>query len=130
MKVEILYFEGCPNHVPVVEMVERVLKREGVRAEVAAIEVRDMDTASALRFLGSPSIRVNDVDIEQGRENDSPFYGCRTYSVGGKTTGVPPEEWLVDALVAPKTGKDHAAGLCNPRPELAPDHVLQDVNRL
>ncbi len=38
------------------------------------------------------------VDIEPGREEDSPFFGCRTYTVGGKTVGVPPEKWLVDAL--------------------------------
>ncbi len=98
MKVEILYFEGCPNHAPAAEMVERVLKREGIQAQVRTIEVRDAETAETLRFLGSPSVRVNGVDIEADRENDPPFYGCRTYSVSGKTSGVPPEEWLVDAL--------------------------------
>jgi len=51
-----------------------------------------------VRFLGSPSVRVNGVDIEPGREEDSPFFGCRTYTVAGKTVGVPPEMWLVDAL--------------------------------
>jgi hypothetical protein len=50
------------------------------------------------RFLGSPSIRVNGADIEPGREADSPFFGCRTYTVAGKTVGVPPERWLVEAL--------------------------------
>jgi len=98
MKVELLYFEGCPNHIPTVEMVEGVLKREGIGVEVTAIEVPDIETAQILRFLGSPSIRVNGVDIEPGRENDPPFFGCRTYSVSGRTTGVPPEQWLVDAL--------------------------------
>ncbi|MBI5420554.1 MAG: DUF2703 domain-containing protein [Deltaproteobacteria bacterium] len=105
MKVEILHFEGCPNHAPATEMVERVLRREGIQAEVRTVEVRDAETAEALRFLGSPSVRVNDVDIEPGRENDPPFYGCRTYSVSGKTTGVPPEEWLVDALRRPESKK-------------------------
>jgi len=38
------------------------------------------------------------VDIEPGRKNDPPFYGCRTYTLGGKMTGVPPVQWLVDAL--------------------------------
>jgi hypothetical protein len=98
MKVEVLYFEGCPNHIPTVEMVGGVLKREGIDAEVAAIEVPDIETAQALRFLGSPSVRVDGADIEPGREKDPPFFGCRTYSVRGRTTGVPPEQWLVDAL--------------------------------
>ena len=98
MNVEILYFEGCPNHAPALEMVERMLKQEGIRAEVRTIEVRDIETSQALRFLGSPSVRVDSVDIEPGREEDPPFFGCRTYTVAGKTVGVPPGKWLVDAL--------------------------------
>jgi hypothetical protein len=38
------------------------------------------------------------VGVETGREDDSPFFGCRTYTVGGKTVGVPLEKWLVEAL--------------------------------
>ncbi|GAB4364643.1 MAG: hypothetical protein Kow00128_06490 [Deltaproteobacteria bacterium] len=98
MKVEILYFEGCPNHTPAFELVERVLQREGIRAEVDRVEVPDFETARALRFLGSPSVRVDGVDIEPGREGDPPFFGCRTYTVEGRTSGLPPEAWLVDAL--------------------------------
>jgi hypothetical protein len=111
MKVEVLYFEGCPNHALAAEMVERVLRREGIRTEVRTVEVHDVETAQTLRFLGSPSVRVNGVDIEPGRENDLPFYGCRTYSVSGKTTGVPPEEWLVDALRRPENTE---ASCCRP----------------
>ena len=98
MKVEILYFEGCPNHAPASEMVRRVLDREKIQAEVRLIEVTNEKAAESARFLGSPSVRVNGVDIEPGREEDSPFFGCRTYTVDGKTVGVPPEKWLVDAL--------------------------------
>ncbi len=98
MKVEILYFEGCPNHAPALEMVRRVLDREKIQAEVRLIEVTNEKAAESARFLGSPSVRVNGVDIEPGREEDSPFFGCRTYTVDGKTVGVPPEKWLVDAL--------------------------------
>jgi hypothetical protein len=111
MKVEIFYFEGCPNHASAADMVERVLKREGIRAEVATIEVRDIETARAFRFLGSPSVRVDGMDIEPGRESDPSFFGCRTYTVGGKTTGVPPEKWVVDALRRPKNQK---ASCCRP----------------
>jgi hypothetical protein len=98
MKVEILYFEGCPNHVPALEMVRNVLNREKIEAEVRAIEVTNEMDAEAVRFLGSPSVRVDGVDIEPGREDDIPFYGCRTYTVDGKTVGVPPGKWLVDTL--------------------------------
>ncbi|MCL5965910.1 MAG: DUF2703 domain-containing protein [Deltaproteobacteria bacterium] len=106
MKVEVLYFKGCPNRAPVLEMIEHVLEREGIHADVAAVEVRDAEAAKALRFPGSPSVRVNGTDIEPGRGNDPPFFGCRTYTVRGKTTGVPPEQWLVEALRRHGTGND------------------------
>lgn len=109
MKVEILYFEGCPNHSSALEMVRRILDREMIDAEVLAIEVPDEKTAEALRFLGSPSVRVDGAEIEPGREDDSPFYGCRTYTVDGKTTGVPPETWLVDSL-RKRNGSTHIIG--------------------
>jgi hypothetical protein len=32
MKVEILYFSGCPNHVPAVDRVRVVLRQEGTPA--------------------------------------------------------------------------------------------------
>lgn len=98
MKVEVLYFEGCPNHAPALEMVRRVLDRENIDAEVRSIVVPDENTAGSLRFLGSPSIRVDGMDIEPGRQADPPFFGCRTYSVEGRMVGVPPENWLVKAL--------------------------------
>ncbi len=63
-KVEILYFEGCPNHRPAVECVHEVLRQEGLSAEVQELEVPDAEAAQRFRFLGSPSIRVNGVDVE------------------------------------------------------------------
>jgi hypothetical protein len=98
MKVEVFYFEGCPNHAPALDMVRRVLAREGIEAQIVSLDVQDVETATKLRFLGSPSIRVNGVDIEPGRQDDPPFFGCRTYNVPGKTVGVPPEEWLLEAV--------------------------------
>jgi len=40
------------------------------------IDVQDVETAMTLRFLGSPSIRVNGVDIEPGRQ-DGPINPSR-----------------------------------------------------
>ncbi len=110
MKVEILYFEGCPNHVHAMKMAQQVLTRERIEAQIVSLDVPDVETAKKLRFLGSPSIRVNGVDIEPGREDDPPFFGCRTYTVRGKTVGVPPEEWLADAL----RSASHKGNACVP----------------
>ncbi len=34
MKIETLYSPGCPNHLPVVERIEKVLALEALQAEV------------------------------------------------------------------------------------------------
>lgn len=93
-KVEILYFEGCPNHRPAVERVQQVIQEERLIAELAEVEVRDEATAKAVGFLGSPTIRVNGLDIEPTARGLQPFgMACRTY-----TGGLPSREIIRAAL--------------------------------
>src|SRR6516165_12543613 len=65
MKIEILYFDGCPNRRPAVEALREVLREEGVSAEIVEVNVGDASMAHKLKFLGSPTIRVNGLDVEQ-----------------------------------------------------------------
>ncbi|MCU1260557.1 MAG: hypothetical protein JWO80_3442 [Bryobacterales bacterium] len=65
MKIEVLYFEVCPNHKPAVARVDEIVKAEGISAEVSEVNVPDTSTAHEVGFLGSPSIRVNGMDVEQ-----------------------------------------------------------------
>jgi hypothetical protein len=83
MKVEVLYFEGCPNHLPTLERIKEVLQEESCDAEVREVLVPDMQTAQSVEFLGSPTVRVNGVDIEpSARERKDFGLMCRRYSEG------------------------------------------------
>jgi hypothetical protein len=83
MKVEVFYFEGCPNHKPAVELVKAVMKQQGIAAEVAEIEVPDAEVARAVGFLGSPTIRVDGLDIDpSSRAATSAVMACRCYAGG------------------------------------------------
>ena len=94
MKIEVLYFEGCPNHRPALDRLRSVLRQEGLLADVAEIEVKDEATARALRFIGSPTIRVNGLDIEvEARAVKEPAFACRRYAGGS-----PAEEMIRSAL--------------------------------
>jgi hypothetical protein len=94
MKVEILYFEGCPNHNPASDRVLEVIRDEGISAKVSEIEVPDEATAKALGFLGSPTIRINGVDIEPASRNSKESgFACRCYA-----GGLPPTEMILAAL--------------------------------
>ena len=35
MKIEVLYFDGCPNHGPAVQRIQEILEQEDVTAEVS-----------------------------------------------------------------------------------------------
>jgi hypothetical protein len=104
VKIEILYFDGCPNHEPAVERVEAVLK-ENIGATISEVNVRDAAVAREVGFLGSPSIRVNGVDIEPaGRSAQDYGMMCRTYVVNGHRQGLPSREMLREAILAAQSG--------------------------
>ena len=95
MKVEILYFSGCPNHPPAVGVVREALQKEGLSAELVEVEVKDGDTARVVGFLGSPTIRINGQDVERSARSAQGFgLSCRTYTNRGRRAGVPPLEWI------------------------------------
>lgn len=95
MKVEILYFEGCPNYRAARALVERAGSEVGVETELELIEVPDPESAQRLRFLGSPTIRVDGRDVEPGAERRSDFVlACRVYRLAAGLAGLPDEGWL------------------------------------
>jgi hypothetical protein len=94
MKIEVLVFDGCPNAAPAMELVHRVARRLAPNAEIERICVETAEDAERVRFLGSPSIRVNGRDIED-RTSEHGTLCCRTYEGG---SGVP-AEGLVEAAV-------------------------------
>ena len=106
MKIEILYFEGCPNHNSAVQRVQDVLIAEGIAAEVSEINVEETWAAHTHRFLGSPSIRVNGLDIEPAARS-ARDYGvmCRTYEVEGRREGLPSRDMLRRAILEARSGE-------------------------
>src|SRR5713226_5043154 len=99
MKVEILYFAGCPNHLPAVVRALEVLRQEGAPAEVVEVEVKDAAAARVTRFLGSPTIRIDGSDVEPAARSAQVFgLACRTYINDGYRAGVPPIEWIRAAV--------------------------------
>src|SRR5216683_180718 len=99
MNIEVLYFEGCPNHLTAIEMVREILKSLGSQDEIHQVEIRTQADAEAIAFVGSPSIRVNRADIEPWARTAKAFgLSCRTYLDGSQCSGVPSRELLRRAI--------------------------------
>lgn len=95
MKIDVLYFAGCPNHEPTVRRVREIVVRLGIVATVNEIEVRQGDDLDKLRFAGSPTVLVNDQDIDpEVRTHASYRLGCRMFD----GAGVPPAEMIERAI--------------------------------
>jgi hypothetical protein len=101
MKVDVLYFEGCPKRTPAVERVREVVQAEGLSAEVVQLEIQDEASAEAQGFLGSPTIRVNGVDIEPSARGAKPTgVSCRYYA-----GGLPSHDLIRTALREAQSGE-------------------------
>jgi hypothetical protein len=96
MKVEVLYVTDCPSHPPAVRLLKDVLAAEGIKAEVTEVLVADAQMASELKFCGSPTIRINGLDIA-GEPSGIGTFACRLYP-GSRRIGVPPIELVRYAL--------------------------------
>jgi hypothetical protein len=97
--VEILYFDGCANYEAVRELVEAAAAEIDVEPHLESIEVPDSEAAVKLRFLGSPSVRVDGRDVEPGAQERHDFaLSCRVYQTKGGLSGRPDAGWVRDAL--------------------------------
>ncbi len=99
MKVTLYYFTDCPSYTTALENLKEALQREGLPEDVETITVADGDEARAVRFLGSPTIRFNGVDVEGPEAESAGYgYGCRVYADGARMTGWPSVRQIQKAL--------------------------------
>lgn len=98
MKVEILYFDGCPTYTRAEEVLREVLAERGIETEVELVAVNTDERARELRFPGSPTIRVDGRDLFPVDERDDWRPGCRVYSTSEGMKGYPTAGMLRKAL--------------------------------
>jgi hypothetical protein len=98
--VQVLYFAGCPNYERAQELVAQVAAALGAAPRLELFEVADARAAVALRFLGSPTIRVDGHDVEPGADAREDFaFACRVYRTPRGELEVPDPTWIRRALV-------------------------------
>ena len=99
MRIELLYFDGCPSYREVLPRLRQLIAKAGLEAEVELRRIETAEEAGRERFLGSPSIRVDGVDVDPGAAGRADFgVECRLYRSGGPVTRTPPDAWIEAAL--------------------------------
>jgi hypothetical protein len=98
-RVDVLVFDGCPNVDLTVARVREAIALTGRDATVRVVHVETEARAKELAFLGSPSVRVDDVDVEEAAQSRNEYgLQCRIYDAEGRLEGAPPTAWIAAAL--------------------------------
>ena len=98
-RVECLWFDGCPNHEPARALLDDVIAAVALGTLVEAIDASDPEVAATHRFPGSPTIRVDGIDIDPSFVDPGDYTPrCRLFRTAEGLRGVPPREWIEEAL--------------------------------
>jgi hypothetical protein len=98
MRIELLHVDGCPSLPLARERVDAALAQLGLDGTpVHLVRVPDAAEAERLGFLGSPSIRVDGVDLLTSN-HDAVGLTCRRYATPDGLRGCPTQDQVVDAL--------------------------------
>jgi hypothetical protein len=99
MRVEVLYFDGCPNHDALLPHLRALLTSAAASTDVELVRVDDANVAERERFLGSPTVRIDGGDVEPGADQRTDFgLKCRLFATPDGLRGTPADEWVLAAL--------------------------------
>jgi len=97
VKIEVLYVLDCPHYPAAMAQLKSVLAVEKISAQISEVLVANARMAEALKFRGSPVIRINGRDIAGELDGQNFAVSCRLYP-GEKQPGVPPAEMIHRAV--------------------------------
>jgi hypothetical protein len=99
VRIEFLYWEGCPSHPEAKELLQLVLDERGIDDPIEVREVVSHDDAVALAFPGSPTIRIDGRDVDPAGAHAPPSMSCRVYRLpGDRVSPIPSRQQLEEAL--------------------------------
>jgi hypothetical protein len=108
MKVELLWWEGCPSHRETLEELKEVLRDEGLDPETVELrEIESDEQARRERFPGSPTIRVDGQDVVQPAPGEPMTLTCRVYRLRDGRPSPSPD--LADVRDAVRAAKERMA---------------------
>ncbi len=97
MKIQLLYFDGCPSWEAGLKNLQTALNDENISASIELVNVADDDDATRLKFLGSPHFRVNGEDLWH-EEREIYSLSCRVYPTAEGIKGFPTVSILRERL--------------------------------
>jgi hypothetical protein len=115
-KVELLLWSGCPSHPRALADLREAMGELGMDPEVVVVrEVTSDEQAQAEGFVGSPTIRIDGLDIQPPPEGEPTGLTCRIYHRrDGRVSPTP------DPLDVRGALRGQLLGANSPEPTLSP----------
>lgn len=100
MKVQLLYFSGCPSYKDGLKNLKQALKELGLPEDIEMVNIETDEMAREYNFIGSPTIRINgeDLDLRARGAKVAGYKGCRIYQTEEGIKGAPTVEMIKKAL--------------------------------
>lgn len=100
--VELLWWEGCPSTDQALAELQNALREAGLEAAgVRMTQMRTDDDARETGFVGSPTIRIDGIDVQPPGEQEPAGLTCRVYHRrDGRISPTPDPDDLRDALAS------------------------------
>ncbi len=97
MNIQFLYFDDCPSYKTALALLQEALSALDRSGEIELIEIKDEADVERWQFIGSPSIRINGIDLFD-RGTASIGLECRVYNTPDGLLGWPTKAMLMEAL--------------------------------
>jgi hypothetical protein len=101
MKVELLYFDGCPSWLDALENLRAAVPGD---LQIRLVRIETLEQAVAERFTGSPTIRVDGRDLFPASNGDFGL-ACRVYATPAGLNGAPTADMVRAALHGRRVGQ-------------------------
>ncbi len=95
MKIEIIYFNGCPNIQAAKDNIKAACKELGIEGSVQEWNQNDDNAPDFTKKYGSPTVLVNGKDVAGDPGDCCTSGSCRIYT---DMTGIPSVELIRTAL--------------------------------
>jgi hypothetical protein len=97
MEIDLLYFDGCPSWQQGLENLKTALALESLPAKINLVKVENNAEAMRLKFLGSPSFKLDGVDLWP-EERTTYALSCRVYATSQGLKGSPTVDMLREKI--------------------------------
>src|SRR6187551_2777624 len=99
LRVELLATLDCPHAERAEEILRAALAQDGYQPLVDRVYVSDLDNAAGVGFRGSPTVRIDGVDVVPAAADMPISLACRIYpQPDGRMGGVVPRETILADL--------------------------------